>query len=201
MSIYRFSEVLNDTLSYFLLGDLVALNNYKKTHNLPDDLATEFTTRESGDQVVADGVMIPLSDVANYPYTIIFNLSETPELLKPGNQLQLRQSGYILKVESGSIMLFTWWILNNFTDERIAEKIQFARANQLPIIELENGWYKVEILGGQIVQSTEITNQQGQKSVLSGLEPAFEFLISKTGSKESCTADIFRSYKLGSDAY
>ncbi len=113
MNIYKFTEVLNDTLSYFLLGDLVALNNYKKAHQLPDNLATEFTTQETCDQVVLDGIMIPLSDVANYPYTILFNLSGTPELLKPGNELQLRQDGYILKVESGSVLLYTWWILNN----------------------------------------------------------------------------------------
>ncbi len=201
MSIYKFTEVLNDTLSYFLLGDLITLNNYKKEHNLPDDLATEFTTSETGDQVVADGVIIPLSDVANYPYTIIFNLSEASELLKPGNQLQLRQSGYVLKVESGSIMLFTWWILNDFTDQRIEEKIQFARAHQLPLIELANGWYRVEILGGQIIQSTEITNRHGEKTILNGPEPAFEFMFSKIESKENCTADIFRSYQLDSDAY
>lgn len=201
MNIYKFTEVLNDTLSYFLLGDLIALNNYKKMHQLPDNLATEFTTQETGDQVVLDGIMIPLSDVANYPYTIIFNLSETPELLKPGNELQLRQDGYILKVESGSIMLYTWWILNNFTDERIEEKIQYAQTHQLPRIELGNGWYRVEILGGQILESSEITNQQGDKVTLSGLEPAFEFLISKTETQENCTADIFRSYRLESEAY
>lgn len=201
MSIYKFTEVLNDTLSYFLLGDLIALNNYKKAHQLPDNLAKEFTTQETGDRVVLDGIMIPLSDVANYPYTIIFNLSATPELLQPGNQLQLRQDGYILKVESGSIMLYTWWILNNFTDERVAEKIQYARAHQLPLIELESGWYHVEILGGQILQSSEITNQQGEKVTLSGLEPAFEFLITKAEIQGNCTADIFRSYRLESEAY
>ncbi|MGE9314405.1 hypothetical protein ACLOAU_22305 [Niabella sp. CJ426] len=201
MNIYKFTEVLNDTLSYFLLGDLVALNNYKKAHQLPDNLATEFTTQETGDQVVFDGIMIPLSDVANYPYTIIFNLSTIPELLQPGNQLQLRQEGYILKVESGSIMLYTWWILNNFTDERVAEKIQYVQNHQLPRIELQNGWYRVEVLGGQILQSSEITNQQGDKVTLSGLEPAFEFLISKTETQGNCTADIFRPYRLESEVY
>ena len=196
----KFTEVLNDTLSYFLLGDIITLKNYKIANNLPDDLATEFTTNESGDNVVKDGILIPLAGVENYPYTIIFNLSnETPELLKNENELQVRQNGYILKVESSKIMLFTWWILNNFIDEKIDERIEFQTKYNKPQIELENGWYKIEILGGLTQQESEIINKQGEKTKIVNFEPTYEFLIEKTEEKEVCTADIFHSYKLESN--
>lgn len=202
MKIFKFSEVLNDTISYFLLGDLASLKRYKTENNLPDDLATEFTTNESGDNVVKDGIIIPLAEIENYPYTIIFNLSnETPELQKEGNELQVQQSGYYLKVESNKIMLFTWWILQNYTDDSIEERIKHQTEYNKPQIELENGWYKVEILGGQTLQESSFTNQQGETIKTIELEPTFEFLIEKVDEKGICTADIFKSYKLKSDEY
>ena len=165
-------------------------------------MATEFTTNESGDNVVKDGILIPLAGVENYSYTIIFNLSnETPELLKNENELQVRQNGYILKVESSKIMLFTWWILNNFIDEKIDERIEFQTKYNKPQIELENGWYKIEILGGLTQQESEIINKQGEKTKIVNFEPTYEFLIEKTEEKEVCTADIFHSYKLESNDY
>lgn len=202
MKIYKFTEVLNDTISYFLLGDILALKNYKDQNKLPDDLATEFTTNETGDNVVKDGILIPLSDIENFPYTIIFNLSgEIPELLKDGYDLQVQQNGYILKVENNHVMLFTWWILNNFTNDKIEEQIKHQKEFRKPEIEVENGYYKVEILGGQTVQFIEIINQQGEKTIIKSLEPTYEFIFSKTTDKDICTADIFKSYKLKSDNY
>jgi len=193
----KFTEVLNDAISYFLLGDIIALKNYKTAKNLPDDLATEFTANESGDNVVKDGILIPLAEVDNCPYTIIFNLSdETPELLKDGNEPQVRQDGYILKVESNKIMLFTWWILNNFVDESIRERIESQAKYNKPQVELENGWYKIEVLGGLTRQESEIINRQGEIVKIVEYEPTYEFIIKKTEEKKACTADIFHSYKL-----
>ena len=193
----KFTEVLNDAISYFLLGDIIALKNYKTAKNLPDDLATEFTANESGDNVVKDGILIPLAEVENYPYTIIFNLSdETPELLKNENELQVQQNGYILKVESSKIMLFTWCTLNNFIEEKIEERIESQTKYNKPQIELENGWYKIKILGGLTQQENEIINKQGEKTKIINFEPTYEFLIEKTDEKKVCTADIFHSYKL-----
>lgn len=77
----EFSEVLNDLIDYFLLGDIRLLKRYKTENNLPDDLASEFTTTDSGDNAVLQGIVIPLAGIENHPYTIIFNVSdETPEL-------------------------------------------------------------------------------------------------------------------------
>ena len=44
--IYRFTEVLNDLVNYFILGDILLLENWKQVNHLSDDLATEFTTNE-----------------------------------------------------------------------------------------------------------------------------------------------------------
>ncbi|WP_455617724.1 hypothetical protein [Eisenbergiella sp.] len=44
---YKFTEVLNDLVNYFLLGDIQLLEEWKKGNNLSDNLAMEFTTNES----------------------------------------------------------------------------------------------------------------------------------------------------------
>ena len=81
--IYRFTEVLNDLVNYFLLGDILLLENWKQANHLSDDLAMEFTTNESGDRVFSEGIVIPMTGIENYPYTILFNLSgDRPELRK-----------------------------------------------------------------------------------------------------------------------
>ncbi len=98
--IYRFTEVLNDLVNYFLLGDILLLEDWKQANHLSDDLAMEFTTNESGDRIFAEGIVIPMTGIENYPYTILFNLSgDRPELCKERNRLQLRKSGYSLKVD------------------------------------------------------------------------------------------------------
>ena len=73
--IYKFTEVLNDLVNYFILGDILLLESWKRANNLSDDLATEFTTNESGDRAFSEGIVIPMSGIENYPYTVLFNLS------------------------------------------------------------------------------------------------------------------------------
>lgn len=190
MKVYIFREVLNELISYFLLGDLHTLKNYKDLNQLPDNLAKSFTTTDIGDNAVAEGIVIPLANIVNYPYTIIFNLSDdTPILLHKGNDLQVRQSSYILRIESCKVFLYSWRALENFTNDTIE-----AIKNK-PSIELENGWYKVEILGGQTKQpSLEDSN-------LCYMEPTLEFIFTPIPKQQECTADIYHSYKLHSDEY
>ena len=145
--IYRFTEVLNDLVNYFILGDILLLEDWKQVNHLSDDLATEFTTNESGDRVLAEGIVIPMTGIENYPYTILFNLSgERPELCKEKNRLQFRKSGYSLKVAHNMLLLFTWPILKQFTPEKVKDLISYYRVHNKPMIELANGWYHIEIL-------------------------------------------------------
>ncbi len=64
--IYRFTEVLNDLVNYFLLGDILLLEDWKQANHLSDDLAMEFTTNESGDRVFDEGIVIPMTGIENY---------------------------------------------------------------------------------------------------------------------------------------
>lgn len=198
---YVFRQVLNELISYFLLGDIVALKNYKDKHDLPDNLGQEFTTNDTGNKVVTDGILIPLADIENYPYTIIFNLGEPAELLKPNNHLQLRQDGYVLKIESGELMLFGWRILENFTEQKIKVLKEYHQKLNRPKISLNNGWYHIEILGGETLQSNEQINHNGDIEIYQDYEPTFEFIIQPIAEKQPCTADIFRSYRLDSRSY
>ena len=145
--IYRFTEVLNDLVNYFLLGDILLLEDWKQANHLSDDLAMEFTTNESGDRVFDEGIVIPMAGIENYPYTILFNLSgDRPELCKERNRLQLRKSGYSLKVDHNMLMLFTWPILEQFTPEKVKDLISYYRVHKKPMIELANGWYSYWLL-------------------------------------------------------
>lgn len=178
---YEFPEVLNDLINYFLLGDLLLLKRFKDEQQLGDDLADEFVSNDSGDKAVLDGVMIPMEGVENHPYTALFTLEGTePELLKPQSRLQHRRGGYSLRVEHGRIYLFTWRILQNFTAQALDELFQRYedKAQGRPSIAVDNGWYEVEVLAGEIARDQ-------------GMQPAFEFVLNKTDAPvDASSVDI-----------
>lgn len=184
MEVIKFEEVLNDLVDYFLLGDPGLLMDYKNDKQLPDDLMKEFTTSLYGDRIVEEGIVIPMSRVENYPYTVYFNLSGTKhELLKNTSRLQVRQDGYKLQVKYGVIYLFTVPYLRKFTNAQL--EILLMRNTK---ITLPNGWYNVSVLGGETEQET-------------GMEPTFEFLITPTREEPECTADIMYSFKIAASEY
>ena len=188
--IYRFTEVLNDLVNYFLLGDILLLAEWKQANHLSDDLAMEFTTNESGDRIFAEGIVIPMTGIENYPYSILFILSgDRPELCKERNRLQLRKSGYSLKVDHNMLMLFTWPILAQFTPEKVKDLIPYYRVHKKPMIELANGWYHIEILGGETLQD-------------GAYEPTFEVVIQPATNEEATiNADMNFIFEITSSAY
>lgn len=187
--IYKFTEVLNDLINYFILSDILLLENWKQTNNLSDNLATEFTTNDSSDRAFLEKIMLPMSGVENYPYTILFNLSnDTPVLCKEESRLQFRKSGYSLKIDNNMLMLFTWRILEQFTAEKVRALVDYYRQCGRPIINLPNGWYTIEILGGEIMQDADY-------------EPAFEFVIQPADGETPVEADINMSFRIDSSAY
>jgi hypothetical protein len=202
-----FREVLNDLVDYFILGDVFLLNDWRLKNNLPEDLATVFTTTDDGDNLEKDGILLPMWGIENYPYTIIFNFSDgTPELLNPGNNLQIRKSGYSLKVENNILMLFTWCALKQVNAENMRRLTECAvptsqsllmgvPAQKKPIVNLENGWYSVEVLGGETLQSD--IDGDGEE----WLEPTFEFLLKKVDENQHGDVDTKFRFELTSSAY
>lgn len=185
MNLIKFEEVLNDLVDYFILGDPYLLMEFKKKHNLPDDLIGEFTVSNTGDQVVEEGVMIPLARINNYPYTVYFNLTgETPELLKEGNSVQVKREGYKMQIANGAAYLYTIPYIRDFTDDKLANLVR----NRTTKITLPNGWYKVTVLGGETKQET-------------GMEPTFEFLITAVEEEPVYTADIMSQFTITASEY
>lgn len=165
---HEFSEVLNDLVDYFLVGDLLLLKRFKERHALPDDVAPAFTTSDSGDRAVLESVVVPLAGIENHSYTVIFTLDDaTPELLKAGSRLQHQRGGYVLRVEHRSVMLYTWRILERFNDATVNALLARYREPGRPVIEIDNGWYEVDILGGEVSRD-------------GWFEPAFEFVLKRT---------------------
>lgn len=183
---YEFTEVLNDLIDYFLIGDIYLLKKYKEENALSDDLASEFVSNDSGDIAVQNGIVIPLAGVENHPYTIIFNLSgEAPELLQPESRLQHRRGGYILRVENREVLLFTWRILQNLTDAAIEALQKRYREPGRPRIDIENGIYDVEIFGGEVLRGDDY-------------EPALEFVLKKT-ERTGTTQEVDINYRFAID--
>ncbi|HEK1684365.1 TPA: hypothetical protein SMR42_000673 [Pseudomonas putida] len=185
---YEFCEVLNDLVDYFLVGDIQRLARFKDDNALPDDLAREFTSTDSGDRAVLEGVVLPLAGIDNLPYRIIFSLDErTPALLEAGNRVAHRRAGYVLHVENRALMLFTWRMLQHFTNKTLGDFMARYQVPGRPMIELDNGWYQVEVLAGAVVRD--------------GLyEPAFEFLLSRTHChRPAPEIDTSYRFSLGGD--
>lgn len=202
MKDYKFTEVLNDPIDYFLLGDVLSLQTYKEQHQLSDNLAKEVTTSEHGDQIIEKGIVIPMSRVENYPYTVYFNLSgKIPELLKPENELQIRQKGYRLKVENKCISLYTWRILENFTRPHLDTLLDYYDKYNKPKIMVPNGWYTVEILGGLSSKEILIKDKENKTSIYHDKVSTYEFIIQPVDSKPEFTADINFSFEIKSDTY
>ena len=195
MKVYKFEEILNDLMDYFILGDPEYLFQYKELKKLPDDLLTEFTTNDTADEAVEQGVIVPMIGVENYPYRIYFNLSnEIPVLSKQGNQLQHKKDGYCLRIKNGELYLYTMPYLKNF----VKETLNSLKSNELlfpsqflagrcenPRIKIENGWYSVSILAGL----SKETNDKNEN-----FEPTYEFLIKKADDKPNYNGDFLYKF-------
>ena len=186
--LYKFDEILNDLMDYFILGDPEYLLQYRIKNSLPEDLLTEFTTHDTGDVAVEQGIFIPMIGVNPVPHTIYFNLSdETPELLKPENQLQHRKDGYCLRVDNGEIYLYTMPYLHEYTEKTV----ESLKKNRAATIKMLNGWYSVSILAGLTRQTIEWKNEKRET-----LEPTFEFLIKPSPDKPKYTGDFLHSFTI-----
>lgn len=187
--VHKFTEVLNDLVNYFILGDILLLESWRRANNLSENLAAEFTANDSSDRAFAQGIMLPMTGIENYPYTILFNLSgNTPELCKEASRLQFRKTGYCLRVDNNMLMLFTWRILEQFTPEKVGALMENHKRHERPIIELPNGWYSIEVLGGETLQST-------------GYEPTFEFVIQAADGGKPAEADMNFRFQIESSTY
>ncbi len=159
----KFTECLNDTWDYFFLGDPSNLSKFKSDKKLADDLIEEFISNDSGDLAVENGVLIPLSGIANFPYHIFFQINSTESVFTDNkNDLQFERSGYILEVINGEVYLITIPYLKDWT---VGGGLKSLKSNGIrPKINLDNGLYKVKILGGETYQE-------------SGWEPTIEFIL------------------------
>ena len=185
----HFTECLNDAWDYFFLGDPALLSKFQKAQVLSENLISEFTTHESGDLVVQEGVLIPLSGVvANYPYQIFFQVNTGKSVFDQENSdLQFRRAGYVLEVISQEVYLMTIPYLQSWTDEG---GIKLLKSNGIrPRIALENGYYLVEVLGGETFHE-------------SGWEPSYEFILKKKAQKPELSAvDINAPFTITSKEY
>lgn len=195
-TLYRFDEVLNDLMDYFILGDPDYLLQYKTDQGLPNDLLTEFTTEMTGDIAVENGVIVPLIGIENYPYTVYFNLSDDiPELLKSESQLQHKREGYCLRVENERIYLYTIPYLKDFTQTKVETLKKYKSAT----IKIPNGWYAVTILGGLTTDILEINTANGDVKRIETKVPTFEFLLKPRTEKPAFAADFSYQFKIVED--
>ncbi len=179
----EFTECLNDTWDYFFLTDPRTLSEFQSREKLGSDLLNAFTTSDAAERAVENGVMIPMGGIANFPYTILFNLDDEPSPFAPGD-VQLRDSGHILQVQGDSLSLVTAPYLRDWPASRELPAFTEIR----PSLSMEPGWYTVAITGGEVVRH-------------SGHEPAFEFAVRRSTERPTYTADMNFRFILTSREY
>lgn len=185
----QFHEILNDLVNYFLLGDLLLLQDWKQEHHLSNQLSMEFTTNESADLAIQEGIFLAMYGIENYPYTILFTFeTETAQLLQKENRLQFCHDDYFIKVAHGMLMLYTWPLLTDFTQERVNAWIHQGKQRGRAIIELENGWYHVTVLGGECL--------------LDGVwEPTLEFILVRREQQGEQIGNPNANFQIQSSTY
>ncbi|NQD53955.1 hypothetical protein HP546_01075, partial [Pseudomonas sp. CM25] len=111
----------------------------------------------------------------------------TPALREAGSRLKHRRNGYVLRVEHGALMLYTWRILQHFTPKTLGDLLARYQVPGRPMIELDNGWYDVEVLAGALVRDGVY-------------EPAFEFVLNKRWNRGEA-AGVDTGYAFGLRGY
>lgn len=149
-----FTEVLNDFFDLWLLADPEVLTRFQRSQDLPDDLLQAFTRGDAVDIALADGVLLPMSGIANQPYTVVFRSSDDPSVFRrPGEKgadLQVERQGYGLRVRSGSVCLITVPYLRRWNDEGRARLQAAVEAGVRQSAEVAPGFYAVSVLGGMV---------------------------------------------------
>lgn len=180
MPIYKFEEQLNDLVNYFILGDPDLLYEFKESNNLPDNLVTEFTTNESGNRAVEEGVMIPLAGIDNHPYTVIISIAEDQvELLKYQNLIVHKKEDYIIYIKNECIFLYTMPYLRRFDKQMISSLKQHRKAS----VNLPNGWYSVDVYVGYLSNDSEDSKFRYE-------EPTIEFSLHPHDEKPTYKGNI-----------
>ena len=79
--------------------------------------------------------------------------------------------------------------VRQFTHEKANNLISYYRVHKKPMIPLANGWYHIEILGGETLQDEDY-------------EPTFEFVIQPASNEEAAiNTDMDFSFKIISSVY
>jgi len=182
----KFTECLNDTWDYFFLTDPSNLLRFKQENNLGDDLIQEFTTNESAELATKKGVMIPMVNIINQPYTVLFNVNNEVSPFKVStSNLLFKREGYVLHIINNELCLVTVPYLKNWTKNNGIKRLkETVKKGVRQKIDIANGYYAVTILGGFI-------KEEGVK------EATFEFQLTLLKNKqESMVGDIGFPYKI-----
>jgi len=194
--IFQFNCCLTNGMNYFIAADPFALLEFKNQNHLSDNLLEEFTTNESGDKVIREGAMIALEDCEIVPHTIYINLDETDRiLLAAQNDFQFKVGDYSLKIKSGIFCVFAISYLENFTEETIEKLVTLHCSKNYTIVDIENGWYSVEILAGLTQQNFEKSAYHWDE-IMDDMEPTFELCLKKVDKAPELTATLDRNYKI-----
>lgn len=193
-NIFQFNCCLTNGMNYFIAADPYALLEFKNENHLSDNLLEEFTTNESGDNVILEGAMIALEDCQIVPHTIYINLDKTNRvLLEAQNDFQFKVGDYPLKIKNGVFCVFAIGYLENFTAETVERLIALHRSKSYAIADIQNGWYSVEIFAGLTQQNFEKSGYHWGE-IMDDMEPTFELCLKKVDEAPKLTAALNRNY-------
>ncbi|MEM9192057.1 MAG: hypothetical protein AAGF12_22990 [Myxococcota bacterium] len=144
-----FEEVHPEFYDGFVLAEPAQVERFRVKNGLPANLLSEFTSRESGDEVMKQGVMIWMGGIGPDYYDIVFSNAEHPPFLsREGHRIVLTAEGYVTNVVDGCLHLFSLRYLEDFGPAAIASIEKRAEDSNRPRYELTPGRYGLAIFGG-----------------------------------------------------
>ena len=158
-------------LGGFALVEPARLSEFFEGNAEGQDLLTQFTTTERGEQVLGEGIVIPLLGITPGFYRLIVRQTSEPSTLgKP----QITSRGWVLGTLSGKLILcglgyLSCWDAEHFAHHRIL---------------LEPGWYEVEIQA-RLLEATEGAE-----------EGVYELILTKVPERPAFTASTTQSLSL-----
>jgi hypothetical protein len=162
------NKSLFSELNGFVIYDPKLLHEYLENNNLKDNnILKYFTETNHGDFIVENGIVIPMMDIDSdyYNFSVVEKFEDKIILHN-----KFSSKDWIIQIVSGEININGIGYFNN---------IKTLNENNVLKFYLKNGWYEVEIIGGNVENKL-----------------FYEIILTKKDIKPKYNGDINFSYKL-----
>jgi len=158
-------------LGGFALVEPARLSEFFEGKAQDQDLLTQFTTTPLGEQVLKDGIVVPLLGITPGYYRVtVRQASESASIANP----QVASLGWVLRTITGKLIVCGLGYLTQWNSEHPEHRH----------IEIEPGWYELQIQAGLL------DSDDGDE------EGIYELVLNKVPDRPAFTASTTQSLSL-----